>query len=53
MAIINEINGELDEAVNWASKSYSDFNNKEALDYVNVLKGRIQRNQVLQAQMNE
>ncbi len=53
MAIINEINGELEEAVNWASKSYSDFNNKEALDYVNVLKGRIHRNEVLQAQMNE
>jgi hypothetical protein len=53
MAIINEINGELEQAVDWASKSYSDFNNKEALDYVNVLKGRIHRNEVLQAQINE
>ena len=53
MAISNEIKGNLDEAIDWASKSYSDYNNKEALDYVRILKGRIQRNEVLHAQMNQ
>lgn len=53
MAIINEINGDLDQAIEWASKSYSDYNNKEALDYVRVLKRRIQRNQELAHQMTQ
>lgn len=38
MAIINEINGELDEAISWAQKSYKDYNNKLALEYVKILK---------------
>ena len=53
MAIINEINGDLDKAVEWASKSYSDYNNKEALDYLKVLKHRISRNEQLAQQMNQ
>ena len=51
MAIINEINGNLDVAVDWASKSYSDYKNKDALDYLNILKNRIERNEQLQAQI--
>ncbi|WP_394759062.1 DUF6340 family protein [Flavobacterium sp.] len=47
MAIINEINGNLDTAVEWASKSYSDYNNKLALNYLNVLKRRINKNRQL------
>jgi len=50
MAIINEINGDLDIAVDWASKSYTDYKNKKALDYVNVLKRRIQKNIELEQQ---
>ena len=51
MAIINEINGELNAAVEWASKSYTDYKNKKALQYLNVLKYRIERNKQLQKQM--
>jgi hypothetical protein len=53
MAIINEINGDLDSAVDWASKSYSDYNNKEALDYVRILKYRIERNAELEQQQTQ
>lgn len=50
MAIINEINGELEAAVDWASKSYSDYKNKDALDYVRILKNRIYKNEQLRLQ---
>ncbi len=50
MAIINEINGNLDTAVDWASKSYSDYGIKDALHYVNILKDRIYRNEQLRQQ---
>jgi len=51
MAIINEINGDLDAAVEWASKSYTDYKNKMALRYLNVLKYRIERNIQLEQQI--
>jgi len=51
MAIINEINGDLNAAVEWVSKSYTDYNNKMALRYINVLKYRIERNKQLQQQI--
>ena len=47
MAIINEINGELDTAIDWASKSYVDYKNKKALDYLNALKYRKERIKML------
>ncbi len=53
MAIINEINGDLDKAIEWAQKSYEDYNNKLALQYVNILKNRKARNNELQIQQNQ
>lgn len=50
MAIINEINGDLNAAMDWASKSYSDYNNKDALKYLNILKYRLSQNEVLEQQ---
>ena len=50
MAIINEINGDLNVAVEWASKSYTDYKNKLALRYLNVLKYRIGKNKQLHQQ---
>ncbi len=50
MAIINEINGDLDKAMEWASKSYTDYNIKKALDYVNILKYRLNQREVLKMQ---
>lgn len=40
MAIINEINGNLEEAIKWASKAYVDYENKNALYYLKTLKQR-------------
>ncbi|GAB5473690.1 MAG: hypothetical protein Mars2KO_17890 [Maribacter sp.] len=51
MAISHEINGNLDEAVRFASKSYADFRTNLALDYVNVLNYRIRQNRVLDQQL--
>ncbi len=50
MAIINEINGDLPTAMDWASKSYADYKNKDALQYLNLLKDRVWQNEVLEYQ---
>jgi hypothetical protein len=50
MAIINEINGDLDAALKWAQKSYEDYNNKLALRYVNILKNRLYKKSILKLQ---
>ncbi len=52
MAISNEINGDLDEAMQWASKSYTDYNNNYALSYLNTLKYRARQNEVLNQQVS-
>lgn len=41
MAIIHEINGDLNTALDWANRSYSDYRNKEALQYSRILRNRI------------
>ena len=50
MAIYNEISGNLDAALDWASKSYETFGNRRALRYVNILKNRKFKDAVLQSQ---
>jgi hypothetical protein len=50
MAIISEINGDLDLAVKWAQKSYEDYNNKLALRYIDILNYRLNSMRVLQIQ---
>ncbi len=50
MAIIGEINGDLDEAVNWASKAFGDYNIKIARDYLRILENRQYKNDVLNEQ---
>ena len=52
MAIINEINGDLDAAVDWASKSYSDYGNRDALRYVNILRNRMAKERLLDRQLS-
>ncbi|MBU3026312.1 MULTISPECIES: DUF6340 family protein [Zobellia] len=52
MAIINEINGDLEKAMEWASKSYTDYNNGEALRYVNILKYRMAEKRQLERQLS-
>ncbi|GGG33270.1 hypothetical protein GCM10010976_01240 [Bizionia arctica] len=50
MAIINEINGDLEAAMTWASKAYTDYEDKNALRYLNILKNRQNQNLQLQEQ---
>ncbi|MFN2336702.1 MAG: DUF6340 family protein [Bacteroidales bacterium] len=50
MAIISEINGNLDEAVSWAQKAYSDYRNKPGLRYVRILENRKYNQEVLSYQ---
>jgi len=50
MAIISEINGHLDEAIKWAQTAYENYNNRQALYYVNILKNRQIGDDIAQAQ---
>ena len=53
MAIINEINGDLDAAVDWAAKAYADYNDNNALRYLNTLKYRLSENRELAYQLSK
>lgn len=50
MAIINEINGDIETALKWAQKSYEDTNNKLAPRYVRILENRRYKTGILQQQ---
>ena len=50
MAIINEINGDLDAATSWASKAYTDYEDGNALRYLKILNNRIAKNEILEYQ---
>lgn len=52
MAIINEINGDLSAAIEWASRSYVDYRNNDALRYLNTLRFRQRQDEVLREQLN-
>ena len=52
MAIINEINGDLDKAMEFASKSYTDYNTRDALRYINILKYRLAEKRKLNSQLS-
>ena len=53
MAIISEINGDLDTAMDWASKSYADYRTKEALYYINILRNRMADQRELDRQLSK
>lgn len=50
MAIISEINGDIDGAIDWARKSYTDYRIRPGLDYVHILENRRYNNELLQYQ---
>ena len=52
MAIISEINGDLNEAMDWAAKSYSDYNVRDALRYMDILRYRMAQKQELNRQLS-
>ena len=50
MAIISEINGDLESALKWAQKAYEDYNDKLAVRYVRILENRLYKTDVLKMQ---
>lgn len=50
MAIISEINGDLNGALQWAKKAYEDYRTPYALNYVNILQQRESNDAVLRSQ---
>ncbi len=53
MAISNEINGDLEKALDFASKAYSDFRNNEALRYLDILRYRQNQKRELNRQLGK
>ena len=51
LALAMEMNDDLQAALKWAEKSYFDFGNKRARNYINILKGRIADQQRLDKQL--
>jgi hypothetical protein len=52
MAIISEINGDLGSALDYARKSYEDYNTKQGIRYVRIIENRIYKNELLGQQGN-
>lgn len=50
MAIINEINGYLDDALAWAQKAWEDYKTRLALQYVRILEDRRYQSDLLRIQ---
>jgi hypothetical protein len=53
MAIISEVNGDLDMAIQWAQQSYENHNNRLALNYVNLLRDRQENDAIASSQITE
>jgi len=50
MAIINEINGQLEDALGWAQKAWEDYKTRLALRYVRILENRLYNSDLLKIQ---
>ena len=50
MAILNEINGSLDDALGWAQKAWEDYKTRLALKYTRILEDRKYNNELLKIQ---
>lgn len=50
MAVFNEVTDDLEVAIDWASKSITEFKNKDAQQYLEALKYRFTQNEALLAQ---
>ncbi|SFR48165.1 hypothetical protein SAMN04490243_2038 [Robiginitalea myxolifaciens] len=52
MAIINEINGDLEAAHSWAKDAYAIYGNREALRYIRILERRLAAQAELEMQLS-
>lgn len=53
LALASEINGDLETSLEWAKRSYTEFRNKSAREYVNIISRRIMAAEKLKEQMGE
>jgi hypothetical protein len=53
MAVVAEVNGDLDGAVSWAQKAYADFGLKKSRYYYNQLLDRQRAEQIVKQQLKE
>lgn len=53
IAVGYEVLGDMDQALDWASKSYTDYREKQADDYVRALRNRINEESVVKSQLNK
>lgn len=53
LAVANEVLGNLEEAKSWADKAYTDYGNKKARDYSNLLRNRMWEVQKVKEQMGD
>jgi hypothetical protein len=53
MAIISEINGDLDNAIKWAQRAYEDYRIRLGLNYISLLQMRKADNNLLKMQQSE
>ncbi|PWN06280.1 DUF6340 family protein [Rhodohalobacter mucosus] len=53
MGIISEINGNLEEAIDWVRMAYEDYGEKRALDYLRILQNRLAADAVLKHQQTQ
>lgn len=53
LALSYEMNGDLNTALEWAEKSYYDFNNKKARSYINTIKSRMADERRLDKQLKD
>ncbi len=51
MAFYNELNGNYEEAMEWAVNAYAHDQNKYALEYMDVLRERIAQNKIVEEQL--
>ena len=53
MGIINEINGNLDEALAWTQKAWEDYKTRLALKYARILENRQMKREILREQQEQ
>ena len=51
MAISSEIDGDLEKAIEYASKSYTDYENRMAANYIKILRNRVNQERILTQQL--
>ncbi len=52
IALAHEVQGDLNKALEWASRSYTEYGNRDGRSYANIIRGRMEDERILNDQMN-